>query len=87
MPTFWPAGVFSATLRVALVPSENTGALLGRAVVTVMVTPIVALVFVSLAATVTVYISPVVSVTPDIVRSWPFVELMLNDAASCPSRL
>ena len=87
LPMLVPAAVPSRTLLDALAPSLNTGGLLGGAAVASIVTVMRVVSFPSLAATVTVYVTPASSVTPDFVRSWPVVSLMANDAASRPSRL
>ena len=73
-----PAGALLDTLRVALAPSVNTGGLLGGAAVASIETVILAKSVPSSAATVTVYVSPAISVTPDLVRSWPLDVLMSN---------
>ena len=70
-PMAVPAGALLDTLRVALAPSVNTGGLLGGPVAASIATVILANSVPSSAATVTVYVSPAISVTPDFVRSWP----------------
>ena len=86
-PMFVPARALMTTLREVLVPSANTGAWLGGAAVASIETVMRVVSVPSSAATITVYVTPAISVTPDFVRSWPLAVSMSKFAASRPSRL